>query len=97
MTSNTRAIKNLAKCCTIFQIFGLLHFSIKKLTLKTVNTRLSLFYTLFFIAILLIFTAQGFFILVNLEFEFALNANTALSYIMHQLLYILLVQALIIA
>lgn len=47
--------ENLSKCCIIFQIFGFIHFSIKNLS---IDSNLSIFYTIKFIIIVIILAIQ---------------------------------------
>lgn len=90
------ARKNLAKCFAIFQLCGLFHFSIKELSSS--NFR-SIFYTVTFVINLFIFTIQGVFLCIQISAELivALNADSILSFIIHQMMYILLVLTLFVA
>ncbi|KAL7025145.1 hypothetical protein ACKWTF_013364 [Chironomus riparius] len=93
------AVENLAKCCGIFQIFGLFYFSIKKLSLKSANLYPSMFYTIHFILILVILTTQSIILAISTSSDIttAINAKNALNYIIQHSMVIGLILVLIIA
>lgn len=73
----------LSNCCSFFQPFGLIYFSIKNLSQKTAHEYPTIYYTIYFVIIFVTLTTQAgflaYFILIDDPEKF--NAKNALNYI----------------
>jgi hypothetical protein len=84
------AEENLATCCGFFQVFGLLYFSVKKLTPSTIITYPTIGYTVYFFLLFTVLTTQMliFAVMISKDFQESLSAKNALNYIMQYFLFI---------
>lgn len=83
------ATENLADCCTIFQFLGILYFSVKRLSLETLNRYPSKIYIIQFLITLLILTLQSILYTFKIwsDLTIAVNAKNALSYVIQNLAF----------
>lgn len=83
----------------IFQAFGQIYFSIKKLSRKTVNKFPTLYYTIYFVIIFTALTSQMalFVYLASIDNPEALSAKTALNFIVQNLVLVGLILILWVA
>lgn len=83
------AKENLAKCCTIFQVFGLLYFSIRKLSTKSVNFSPSVFQTIQFVFISIIFSLQALLFILDMSkiYTISISVKNSLSLVVQSLTF----------
>lgn len=84
------AEESFSKSCGIFQAFGLIYFSIKKLSRKTVNKFPTLYFTIYFVTILTLLTSQIVYFIYALSLnidEEPLSAKNALNYLLRQSMF----------
>ena len=88
--SNMEAVENLATCSKVFHIFGLLYFSIKKLSTENINTYPSVLYTVQFILILTVFSFQALLFFNNLSkmYAISISAKSSLSLVVQSLSFL---------
>lgn len=88
----------MSQMCLIFQVFGLLYFSINQLSWKTVDVFPPVGYTAYFVLLLVILTAQTavLTLFVSSSINIVLNVKSALNYIVQHSFYHGLVLLLII-
>lgn len=91
------AEKNLAQSCAIFQFLGLLNFSIKNLSWKSLSQFPTMGYTITFVLLLMILTAKSvaFTVFMSTELSLSLSAKNALNYIMQHSMFIGLISVIL--